>query len=180
MHTGVEWLNALPEQDAERELHTCCASAAWARKVTAARPFADAETLTRAADEAFAPLGWADIEEALRAHPRVGDRLCFPDQPTPPTSSGGLDRESSWSRTEQAGVIDADKDVTEALHEENGAYERKFGHVFLICATGLSAEQMLAALRERLGNDEAAEREVVRAELLKITHLRLTKLLERP
>jgi 2-oxo-4-hydroxy-4-carboxy-5-ureidoimidazoline decarboxylase len=168
MHTGVEWLNALPEQDAERELHTCCASAAWARKVTAARPLADAGALTRAADEAFAALGWADIEEALRAHPRIGDR------------SRGLDRESSWSRMEQAGVIDADKDVTEALHEGNVTYEEKFGRVFLICATGLSAGQMLAALRERLGNDEAAEREVVRAELLKITHLRLTKLLERP
>jgi 2-oxo-4-hydroxy-4-carboxy-5-ureidoimidazoline decarboxylase len=168
MHTGVEWLNALPEQDAERELHTCCASGAWARKVTAARPFADAEALTRTADEAFAALGWTDIEEALRAHPRIGDR------------ARGLDRESSWSRTEQAGVIDADKDVTEALHEGNVAYEGKFGHVFLICATGLSARQMLAALRERLDNDQAAEREVVRVELLKITHLRLTKLLERP
>ncbi|HZB28543.1 MAG TPA: 2-oxo-4-hydroxy-4-carboxy-5-ureidoimidazoline decarboxylase, partial [Streptosporangiaceae bacterium] len=137
-------------------------------RVAAARPFADAAALHRAADAAFAELGRPDIEEALRAHPRVGDR------------PRGLDRESSWSRSEQAGVIDADRQTAHDLHEENIAYEKRFGHVFLICATGLSAEQMLAALRDRLGNDEATERAVVRAELREIIHLRLTRLLERP
>ena len=168
MHTDVEWLNALPDADAERELHTCCASVTWVRSVTAARPFADMDAFTHAADAAFATLDWSDIEEALHAHPRIGDR------------PRGLDRESSWSRKEQAGVIDAGGEVTHELHEGNLAYERKFGHVFLINATGLSAEHMLAALRERLGGDDATEREIVRAELLKITHLRLSKLLERP
>jgi 2-oxo-4-hydroxy-4-carboxy-5-ureidoimidazoline decarboxylase len=168
MHIGVEWLNALSPGDATRELHTCCASTAWARGVAAARPFPDQDELTRMADSVFATLGWPDIEEALRAHPRIGDR------------PRGLDRESSWSRSEQSGVIDADRDVTHALHEDGVAYEKRFGHVFLINATGLSAEEMLAALRDRLGNDEAAERENVRTELLKITHVRLAKLLERP
>jgi 2-oxo-4-hydroxy-4-carboxy-5-ureidoimidazoline decarboxylase len=168
MHTGVAWLNALTPADAEHELLTCCASPGWAGRVAAARPFADAEALARTADAEFAALGWPDIEAALRAHPRIGDR------------PRGLDRESSWSRSEQSGVIDAGKEVTHDLHEANVAYEERFGHVFLINATGLSAEQMLAALRERLGNDEAAEREIVRAELLKIAQLRLAKLLERP
>jgi 2-oxo-4-hydroxy-4-carboxy-5-ureidoimidazoline decarboxylase len=166
--SGITWLNALSADDAERELRSCCAATAWVRRVAAARPFADAAALNRAADAAFAELGWTDIEEALRAHPRVGDR------------PRGLDRESSWSRGEQAGVIDAARRVAHDLHQGNIAYEKRFGHVFLICATGLSAEQMLAALRDRLGNDEATERAVVRAELLEIIHLRLAKLLERP
>ncbi|HEX6472721.1 MAG TPA: 2-oxo-4-hydroxy-4-carboxy-5-ureidoimidazoline decarboxylase [Streptosporangiaceae bacterium] len=168
MTSGIEWLNALPPGDAERELRTCCASSAWVRRVTAARPFADYAALDRACDAAFTELGWPDIEEALRAHPRVGDR------------PRGLDRESSWSRSEQSGIIDSSRDAAHELHEGNVAYERRFGHVFLICATGLSAERMLAALRERLGNDPGTEREIVRAELLKITQLRLVKLLERP
>ena len=168
MSSGITWLNALSADDAERELRTCCAATAWVRRLAAARPFADAAALTSAADAAFAELGWPDIEEALRAHPRVGDR------------PRGLDRESSWSRGEQAGVIDAARQVAHDLHQENIAYEKRFGHVFLISATGLSAEQMLAALRDRLGNDGATERAVVRAELLEITHLRLAKLLERP
>jgi 2-oxo-4-hydroxy-4-carboxy-5-ureidoimidazoline decarboxylase len=166
--SGITWLNALPADDAERELRSCCAATAWVRRMVAARPFAAAAALTRAADAAFAELVWPDIEEALQAHPRVGDR------------PRGLDRESSWSRGEQAGVLDAAREVAHDLHEGNIAYEKRFGHVFLICATGLSAEQMLAALRDRLGNDEAAERDIVRAELLKIVHLRLAKLLERP
>jgi 2-oxo-4-hydroxy-4-carboxy-5-ureidoimidazoline decarboxylase len=166
--SGIAWLNALSADDAERELRSCCAATAWVRRVAAARPFSDAAALTRAAGAAFAELGRLDIEEALRAHPRIGDR------------PRGLDRESSWSRGEQAGVIDAAHETAHDLHEGNIAYEKCFGHVFLICATGLSADEMLAALRDRLGNDEATERAVVRAELLKITHLRLTKLLERP
>jgi 2-oxo-4-hydroxy-4-carboxy-5-ureidoimidazoline decarboxylase len=166
--SGIEWLNALPPADAERELRSCCASSTWVERVAAARPFADAAALERTCDAAFADLGWLDIEEALRAHPRVGDR------------PRGLDRESSWSRSEQSGIIDTSWHVAHELHQGNIAYERRFGHVFLVCATGMSAEQMLAALRERLGNDPGAEREIVRAELLKITQLRLTKLLERP
>jgi 2-oxo-4-hydroxy-4-carboxy-5-ureidoimidazoline decarboxylase len=166
--SGIKWLNGLSADDAERELRTCCAATAWVRRVAAARPFPDAAALIRTSDAAFAELGRPGIDEALGAHPRIGDR------------PRGLDRESSWSRGEQAGVIDADRDVAHELREGNLAYEKRFGHVFLICATGLSAEQMLAALRARLGNDDATEREIVRAELLKITQLRLTKLLERP
>jgi 2-oxo-4-hydroxy-4-carboxy-5-ureidoimidazoline decarboxylase len=134
----------------------------------AARPFPDAAALTAAAGSAFAALSWSDVEEALAHHPRIGDR---PE---------GLNRESAWSRTEQSGVIDAAREIARDLHEGNVAYEGRFGHVFLICATGLSAGQLLAALLTRLGNDLTTEREVVRTELAKITHLRLTKLLEHP
>ena len=165
---ALEWLNALPAHDAEHELRTCCASAAWAGAVGAARPFADAGALATTAAAALEALEWPDVEEALSAHPRIGDR---------PEGAG---RESAWSRAEQSGVDDAGQEVVEALHTGNIAYERRFGRVFLICATGRSAGEMLAALRERLGNDEETERRAVRAELMNIVQLRLTKLLERP
>jgi 2-oxo-4-hydroxy-4-carboxy-5-ureidoimidazoline decarboxylase len=165
---GVRWLNALPAHDAERELLACCGSRTWAQIVADGRPYPDVAALKAACDRAFTTLTWADVEEALSRHPRVGDR------------PRGVDRESTWSRSEQSGVVDADRHVAHELHRGNLAYEERFGHVFLICATGLTARQMLRALRERLGADEAAERRTVRGELLKITHLRLEKLLEHP
>jgi 2-oxo-4-hydroxy-4-carboxy-5-ureidoimidazoline decarboxylase len=164
----VEWLNALPAPDAEHELLTCCGSRTWASAVTAARPFPDLAALTAASDTAFAALTWADLEQALARHPRIGDR------------PAGADRASAWSRAEQSGTVGAARKTSDDLRDGNLAYERRFGHVFLICATGLSAEQLLAALRSRLGNDIAAEREIVRAELAKVTHLRLARLLEQP
>lgn len=168
MSSGIAWLNALSAGEAERELRACCAATAWVRRVAAARPLADEDALIRTADAAFAELAWPQVEEALRAHPRIGER------------PRGRGREASWSRGEQAGVAAAARDVSHDLREGNAAYEKRFGHVFLICATGLPAERMLAALTERLGTDDATEREVTRAELLKIVHLRLKKLLERP
>ena len=110
-------------------------------------------------------LGWTDVLEALDAHPRIGER------------ASGADREASWSRGEQAAASRAATSVTDALVEANREYEQLFGHVFLICATGRSAEAILTNLRARLGNAPADERLVVLVELRKITHLRLHKLL---
>ncbi len=117
--------------------------------------------LLAAADAAFAALSWDDIVEAMTAHPRIGER--------PP--GGG------WSAAEQSGAAQASEAVRRDLAAGNLAYEKRFGHVFLICAAGLSGQQLLDQLRARLGNDENAERAVVRGELLKITRLRMTKLL---
>jgi 2-oxo-4-hydroxy-4-carboxy-5-ureidoimidazoline decarboxylase len=163
---ALEWLNALPAHDAEHELRTCCASAAWAGEVCAARPFADADALATTSAAALRALVWDEVEQALSAHPRIGDRF------------EGTGRQAAWSRAEQSGVDDADREVVAALDAGNIAYEQRFGRVFLICATGRSAGEMLAELRARLGNDEEAERRAVRAELTKIVRLRLTKLLE--
>jgi 2-oxo-4-hydroxy-4-carboxy-5-ureidoimidazoline decarboxylase len=165
---ALERLNALPAPAAERELRTCCASAAWARTVGAARPFTGPGALAAAAAEALEALEWRDVEEALSAHPRIGDR------------PGGTGRESVWSRAEQSGVDGADQEVIEALHAGNIAYEQRFGRVFLVCASGRSAAEMLTALRARLGNDEETERLIVRAELGAIVQLRLTAMLEGP
>jgi len=115
-----------------------------------------------AAEEAVGGLAWEEVLEALAAHPRIGER------------PGGAGREAAWSRQEQSGVEDG---LREALAAGNREYEARFGHVYLVCATGLSGEHLLARLRERLGNDEERERAVVRDELAKITRLRLVKLL---
>ncbi|MBC6446126.1 2-oxo-4-hydroxy-4-carboxy-5-ureidoimidazoline decarboxylase [Actinokineospora xionganensis] len=165
---GLTWLNGLAPEDAERELRTCCASRAWAGKVAAGRPYDTLSAAAHAADTALDDLGWADLEEALAAHPRIGDR------------AGGTDREAAWSRGEQSAASRAASQTLKDVAEGNRAYEDRFGHVFLICATGLAAEEILANLRARLGNDEATERGVVHAELRKITHLRLRKLVTIP
>lgn len=154
-------LNALSTEEAEKELLAFCASRAFAREVAAGRPYAGQAELGAAAEAAVRALAWPDVEEALAAHPRIGERA----------ASAG--RESEWSRQEQSGVEDH---VRAELAEGNRVYEQRFGHVYLICATGLSGEEMLARLKERLDNDEATERAVVRDELAKITKLRLARI----
>ncbi|GAB1817340.1 2-oxo-4-hydroxy-4-carboxy-5-ureidoimidazoline decarboxylase [Herbidospora sp. RD11066] len=144
-------------------LLACCASARWADGV-AGRPYSDLTALLDRSDSVLAMLNWADVEEALAAHPRIGDR------------SEGADRESAWSRNEQSGTAAAEQDVLEGLRKNNRAYEDRFGHVYLVYATGKSAGEMLAILEDRLGNVPEKERMVVRDELGKIVRLRLAKL----
>lgn len=147
--------------DAIELMRPCCASHRWIAEVVSGRPYGSMRRLISASDDVLADLAWTDIAEALAAHPRIGDRV-----------SGG-DRESAWSRQEQSGA--ADPHVAEELYVGNVVYEKRFGHVFLICATGRSAPEMLAALQQRLTNPTEAERRVVRAELREIVRLRLIK-----
>src|SRR5579859_348762 len=153
--------NAASPQAAERDVLACCASGSFAKLIVEGRPYRDAADVSAAVDAAFGVLSWDDIVESMNAHPRIGERA----------PNGG------WSAAEQSGAASASDQVRQALAEGNVAYEERFGHVFLICATGLSGQEMLTQLRARLGNDEEAERAVVRRELLKITRLRMTKLL---
>ncbi|MEU9840855.1 2-oxo-4-hydroxy-4-carboxy-5-ureidoimidazoline decarboxylase [Actinomadura sp. NPDC048032] len=145
------------------ELAACCASRRWIAAV-GGRAYPDLAALRAASRRALDGLDWADVEEALAAHPRIGDRV------------GGGTLEARWSRGEQAAARAAETDVQNALVAGNRAYEERFGHVFLIRASGRSALEMLAALRERLGNDPAAERDAVRRELAEIVDLRLARL----
>jgi len=153
--------NAAPPEAAERDLLACCASVRFAKAIADGRPYAEPDALSAAAGTAFAALSWDDIVESMNAHPRIGDR---------PAGAG-------WSAAEQSGAAAASDQVRQGLTEGNLAYEKRFGHVFLICASGLSGWEMLDQLRTRLANDPEAERTVVRRELLKITQLRLAKLL---
>lgn len=153
--------NAAPAQDAERIVLACCASGTFAKAIAGGRPYPDPAALLAAVDAEFTALSWDDVVEAMSEHPRIGDRAV----------RGGI------SAAEQSGAAAASDEVRQGLADGNRAYERRFGHVFLICASGLSGQEMLDQLRARLGNDEEAERTVVRAELRKITRLRLTKTL---
>ncbi len=144
-------------------LRPACASTRWIERLVSARPYSSLEALTAASDATIKALNWPDIEQALTGHPRIGDRA----------AGGG--REAAWSRQEQSGTRDAGADVQAGLRVGNAAYEERFGHVFLICATGMPAASMLAALQARLDHDPATEREVVRDELIKIARLRLAR-----
>ncbi len=153
--------NAASPQAAERDVLACCASGSFAKLIADGRPYPDADAVAAAVDAAFSALSCDDITESVNAHPRIGER-----------AAGG-----GWSAAEQSGAASADDQVRRALAEGNLAYEERFGHVFLICAAGLTGQEMLTQLRARLGNDPGAERAVVRRELLKITRLRMMKLL---
>ncbi|HEX6873893.1 MAG TPA: 2-oxo-4-hydroxy-4-carboxy-5-ureidoimidazoline decarboxylase [Micromonosporaceae bacterium] len=163
---GLARLNALPAALAEADLRACCASPDWVAAMMAGRPYPDRAALVRQGEQVLAGLDWPGIEQALAAHPRIGERMA------------GRGRESAWSSQEQSGMGQASEATRAALVAANQAYEARFGHVFLICATGLSDAQMLAEARRRVHHDEATERGVVRAELGRIVALRLAKLLD--
>jgi 2-oxo-4-hydroxy-4-carboxy-5-ureidoimidazoline decarboxylase len=163
---GLAALGALSPEEAAAEFSACCASARWVAALTARLPFETVSSLYTAAAEELAALDWSDILEALAAHPRIGQ---------PPA---GTDPEAQWSRTEQAGAAAAPPSTAEALAVANAEYEAKFGFVFLIRATGRTAEEMLAAALDRLGHDEVTERSVVRGELAQIVRLRLDRMLD--
>lgn len=152
-------LNALSDGAAKKELARCCGSARWVTAMSARRPFRDADALLQAADEIWWSLDGGDWLEAFAHHPRIGERA------------------EGWARGEQSGMAGASTRTSKALADGNRAYERRFGHVFLICATGKSAAGMLADLERRMSNDPAAELRVAAAEQAKITRLRLEKLL---
>ncbi|MBS2965001.1 2-oxo-4-hydroxy-4-carboxy-5-ureidoimidazoline decarboxylase [Actinocrinis puniceicyclus] len=163
---GLERLNALSAPEAAAALAACCASHRWAAAIAAVRPYADAAQLYRIAAVEVARLDWPDVLEALTAHPRIGTRAA--DRASPA---------AAWSRAEQAAADGPDARTARQLAEANAAYEAAFGHVFLIRATGRTAEQMLDAALGRLRNDPSTEQAVVRDELNQIVRLRLDKLL---
>jgi allantoicase len=161
----LDLLNVLPEPTAAARLLACCGSRAWASKLAQARPFREPGELFAAAESAFDQLDRDDWLEAFAAHPRIGER------------TAGDDRSSRWSEQEQAGAEGAPPEILEELAQANRLYEDRFGHVFLVCATGKSAFEMLNLLSERLGNDRDTELKVAAAEQRKITRLRLEKML---
>ena len=159
--TPMEDFNRLPDAVARQRLLSCCSSTKWADEVLAARPYACLDVLLSTSDGCVRAMAEADLLAALAGHPRLGDRR----------SAAG------WSRREQSGVSGADAAVLNALADGNAEYERRFGHIYLACATGRSAADLLAFLRERLDNDRDTEWGVVAAELAKINQIRLRKLI---
>jgi 2-oxo-4-hydroxy-4-carboxy-5-ureidoimidazoline decarboxylase len=148
--------NAAPADAAVATMLSCCGSRRFAAAMAAGRPYDSLAAAERAVHVVFESLTWDDILEAVDAHPRIGARV------------------SGQSAREQSGVAEESR---AALTAGNLEYEERFGHVFLICATGLSGAQMLDALRQRLKNDKSSETLVVTAELLAITILRVDEAL---
>jgi 2-oxo-4-hydroxy-4-carboxy-5-ureidoimidazoline decarboxylase len=148
--------NAAPAGEARATMLECCASRRFAGAMVAGRPYSSVSAAKVAVSPVFETLTWDDVLEAMDGHPRIGARV------------------SGASAAEQSGVGDSSR---AALVAGNIAYEDRFGYVFLVCATGLSGEQMLDALRARLNNDQPSERVVVTAELRQITELRVGKAL---
>lgn len=163
-------LNRLDPAAAATALQRCCGATRWVDAMLAARPFASADALYAAGERAWWALGPDDWRQAFAHHPRIGARL--------PAENAGAPATAAWSRQEQRGTESASDDVRAALARGNAEYEERFGWVFLVCATGKSADEMLAALRTRLGNDAATELGVAASEHAKIMRLRLEKLLQ--
>jgi len=162
---GIARLNALPPGEAHADMMACCRSGAWSRNMVEARPFKDLASLAAEAGRVADTLNDSDWLEAFSAHPRIGERG--------PDSRG-------WTTQEQARVAEAARATLEALAEVNAAYEEKFGFVYLVSATGKTADELLALARERLfGSDRSAEIARAAAEQRKITSLRLEKLVLR-
>jgi len=164
----LRWFNELAEQAAVSALLDVCHSRRWAEQVALRRPYASVERLQAVADEVWMRLEPDDWLGALDAHPRIGERI---------GERGGASASAAWSAREQATAATADADVQAAIARGNRAYEERFGHVFLISAHGRGAEEILASLHDRLGNDPATEIRVAAEEHRRITRLRIERLM---
>jgi len=160
---GIASFNALPSEEAEERLYGCFANRTWAAKVAAGRPYKDMTEVLASAESAWSGLTAGDWLQAFAAHPRIGEK-------------GG--HAPATSEREQRKLGQGSDLTLNAIAAQNRDYERRFGHVFLIAASGRSADEILAALRGRMGNDAATELQVAAAEQRKITRLRLEALLK--
>jgi OHCU decarboxylase len=164
----IEELNKLPASEAESLFLDCCGSREWARQMVEARPFQDVGGLLLTAERIWKELGPADWLEAFAAHPKIGAKKAAPAQ---------AERSAEWSKGEQAGMDATTDTVREDLRDANRAYEDAHGHIFIVCATGKSAGEMLDICRARLGNTAETELSIAAEEQRKITEIRLIKLL---
>jgi OHCU decarboxylase len=154
--------NAMSTLEAEASMLACCGSKRWARRMARARPFPGGVELLAGADRIWRELSEDDWLEAFAAHPRIGAPA------------------SGQAAAEQAGARGASGETLAALARANREYEERFGYIFIVCASGRSAEEMLDLCRRRLHNDAPEELQVAAEEQRKITHLRLEKWLRNP
>ena len=165
---NVEDLNTASPDTARPELIRCCGSARWADAILARRPYSSKDALFAASDEIWQGLDRSDWLEAFSHHPKIGDVNSLREK---------FASTSTWAEGEQKGVQSADEKTLSGLAQGNLDYEQKFGYIFIVCATGKSAGEMLALLEARLPNSEGDEILVAMQEQNKITRIRLEKLL---
>jgi 2-oxo-4-hydroxy-4-carboxy-5-ureidoimidazoline decarboxylase len=164
----LDRLNALPRPEAAEQLRACCGSSRWVEAMLARRPFESAAGLLEAADEVWHAAGPEDWDEAFAHHPRIGERHAVA-----PVSATAR----AWSAEEQGNAAGAGEVARAALAEANDAYQRRFGRIYIVCAAGRSAEELLADIAVRMKNDPDRERAVAAEEQRKITRLRLKTLI---
>ena len=165
---NIESLKALPPDEAQEEFLKCCGSVRWAQAMVQLRQYATTVGgLILLGNEMWRVLEREDWLEAFRSHPKIGEKKA-----AKPVST----QSKEWSGQEQFGMRDADQNTTDSLARLNREYEEKFGFIFIVCATGKSAGEMLDVLRARLRNDIETELPIAAAEQAKITELRLKKL----
>jgi OHCU decarboxylase len=162
----LEELNALDPAVAEQELLRCCGARRWARAMAGSRPFRTLQAVQREADNIWLALDSVDWREAFAAHPRIGD-----------SAAGQGGEASTWSAREQAGMDTATDDVRLRLEAANRNYEQRFGFILIVCASGLSASEMLANAERRLKHSSGEELFIAAEEQRKITQIRLAKLI---
>ncbi|MCA8942307.1 MAG: 2-oxo-4-hydroxy-4-carboxy-5-ureidoimidazoline decarboxylase [Planctomycetes bacterium] len=168
MRPGLR-IDSLPDDAARTELANCCGAQRWVDEMSARRPFGTRDAMLAAAADVWATMTRDDVLEALAHHPKIGGDLeaLRARYPT---------RHLDWSDDEQSGVEQADDGTLVALRDANVEYEQRFGYIFVVCATGKSAAEMLDILRDRLHNDPDREWRVAADEQLAITRIRIRKL----
>jgi 2-oxo-4-hydroxy-4-carboxy-5-ureidoimidazoline decarboxylase len=166
--TALASLNDLPKNDLKDALHKCCGSTAWVEKMVPVFPVADVETLLREARKKWFDCEEKDWLEAFSHHPKIGDAKSL---------AARFPETAHWAQSEQGVVTEASTQLLEALAEGNQDYEKKFGFIFIVCASGKSAEEMLRILRARLPNSREDEIKIAMVEQHKITELRLKKII---
>ncbi|MCF6263236.1 MAG: 2-oxo-4-hydroxy-4-carboxy-5-ureidoimidazoline decarboxylase [Xanthomonadales bacterium] len=163
----LQQLNALSEKALACELFKCCGSQNWLAGVLACRPYLTEESLYKLSDTIWGGLSKADYLEAFAQHPQIGNLETLKEK---------FANTADWASDEQQGANQASTEVLQALHHGNQAYLQKFGYIFIVCASGKSAKQMLELLEQRLTNKPQTELTIAAAEQNKITKLRLKKL----
>ncbi len=164
---GLETVNQQSPEEARHTFMQCCTSSAWVERMAASRPFQGADILFETADRHWSELGTTDYLEAFEGHPKIGDVSSLRAKYANTKALAGA---------EQSGVNTATEETLKALADGNTAYEEKFGFIFIVCATGKSAEEMLELLNQRLPNDRETELRNAAEEQRKITRIRLEKL----
>jgi 2-oxo-4-hydroxy-4-carboxy-5-ureidoimidazoline decarboxylase len=160
-------LNALPDGELHAALERCCGARRWCDALLAARPYASAESLHTEAGRIWRALDSADWREAFTHHPQIGDVAALRKKFAT----------SQWAASEQRGAESATEATLSALADGNRQYRERFGYIFIVCATGKSADELLALLRARLPHSLDQELSIAAGEQEKILHLRLDKLL---
>jgi 2-oxo-4-hydroxy-4-carboxy-5-ureidoimidazoline decarboxylase len=161
-------LNTLPKQRLKEELSRCCGSIAWVNQMLPFFPADDLVELLEDAEEQWYKCSRDDWKEAFSQHPKIGDVESL---------SKKFPSTAQWASGEQRGLSTASNETIQALSKLNADYEKKFGYIFIVCASGKSAEEMLQLLDARLKNDPKEEIEIAAEEQNKITKLRIEKLL---